>query len=259
MTFERVSQVLHARSAALLLSVEKGLDRIMQGWLLVAGLASAARIATTPPWAASHGVLPVVLPYVLLILAPFASFVLALRWFKKGESQPQPSTRLAVIGRWRTVAPHEARRNPLYGTTGIMVSLLIGMLLNIPVRAAEYIVAMPPVGGSAPPWLSALHFAMTFDVVLFTSLYGIAFVAALRKVPLFPRLLVTIWVADITMQLVTGTIVTSAGDVPPKVAAALHSLLYGNIEKALISVTIWLPYLLLSRRVNVTYRLRVPA
>jgi hypothetical protein len=87
-TFERVSQVLHARSAALLLSVENGLDRIMQGWLLVAGLASAARIATTPPWAASHGVLPVVLPYLLLILAPFASFVLALRWFKNGDSQP---------------------------------------------------------------------------------------------------------------------------------------------------------------------------
>jgi len=77
--------------------------------------------------------------------------------------------------------------------------------------------------------------------------------------PLFPRLLTTIWVADITMQLVTGTLVAGAGDVPPKVAQALHSLLYGNIEKTLISVTIWLPYLLLSQRVNVTYRSRIPA
>jgi len=258
-TFERVSQVLHARSAALLLSVEKGLDRIMQGWLLVAGLASAARIATTPPWAASHGVLPVVLPYLLLILAPFASFVLALRWFKKGESQPQPSTRLAVIGRWRTVAPHEARRNPLYGTTGIMVSLLIGMLLNIPVRAAEYIVAMPPVGGSAPPWLSALHFAMTFDVVLFGSLYMVAFVAALRRVPLFPRLLVAIWMGDLVMQMFTAELVTRTGNLPPEVATALHGLLDGNVKKVLISVGLWLPYLLLSKRVNVTYRHRIPA
>jgi hypothetical protein len=258
-TFERVSQVLHARSVALFLSVENRLDRILQGWLLVAGFASAARIATTPTWAAAHGILPVLLPYLLLILAPFASFVLALRWFREGDSQPQPATRLARLGRWREVAPYEARRHPLYGTTGIMVSLLIGMLLNIPVRAAEYIVAMPPVGGSAPPWLSALHFAMTFDVVLFASLYAIAFVAALRKVPLFPRFLVTIWVADITMQLVTGTLVTSAGYVPPKVAEALHSLLYGNIEKTLISVTIWLPYLLLSRRVNITYRHRIAA
>jgi hypothetical protein len=31
------------------------------------------------------------------------------------------------------------------------------------------------------------------------------------------------------------------------------------VKKVLISVTIWLPYLLLSKRVNVTYRSRVPA
>jgi hypothetical protein len=42
-------------------------------------------------------------------------------------------------------------------------------------------------------------------------------------------------------------------------AEALQSLLYGNIEKTLISVTIWLPYLLLSKRVNITYRHRLPA
>jgi hypothetical protein len=250
---------LHSRSVTLLASLENRLDRILQGWLLVAGLASAARIATTPPWAAADGLIPVVTPYLLLILAPFASFVLALRWFRDGEAQRQPATRLAIVGRWRTVSPAEARRDPLYGTTGIMVSVLIGMLLNIPVRAAEYMVAMPPVGGDTPAWLSSLHFAMTLDVVLFTSLYAVAFVAALRKVPLFPRLLATIWAADITMQLVTGTLVANAGNVPPKVAEALQSLLYGNIEKTLISVTIWLPYLLLSKRVNVTYRSRIPA
>ena len=259
MTFDRVSQVLHARSAVLLLSLENRLDRILQGWLLVAGLASAVRIATTPTWAASHGVLPIVTPYLLLIIAPFASLVLALRWFRNGAAQPQPVTRLAIVGRWRAVSRAEAQRDPLYGTTGIMVSVLIGMLLNIPVRAAEYMVSMPPVGGEAPPWLASLHFAMTLDVVLFTSLYAVAFVAALRKVPLFPRLLATIWAADITMQLVTGTLVASAGNVPPNVANALHSLLYGNIQKTLISVTIWLPYLLLSRRVNVTFRHRIPA
>jgi hypothetical protein len=258
-TFNRVSQVLHARSAALLLSLENRLDRIFQAWLLIAGLASAVRIATTPPWAATDGVLPIVAPYILLTLAPFASAVLALRWFRDGHLQPQPGTRLAIVGKWRTVPAGEARRHRLYGTTGIMVSLLVGMLLNVPVRAAEYMVSMPPVGGDAPPWLSALHFATTFDVVLFTSLYAVAFVAALRKAPLFPRLLATIWIADIAMQLVTAKLVTSAGYVPPDVAAALHTLLYGNIEKVLISVVVWLPYLLLSKRVNITYRHRVPA
>jgi hypothetical protein len=258
--FERISNRLHSRSASLLGSLESRLDRIFQIWLLFAGLASAIRIAATPPAiAADSGVLPIVAPYVLLVLAPFASAVLALRWFRDGHLQPQPSTRLALVGKWRSVPAAEARRHCLYGTTGIMVSLLIGTLLNVPVRAAEYLVSMPPVAGQVPEWLSSLHFAMTFDVVLFTSLYAVAFVAALRKVPLFPRLLAAIWIADVTMQLVTAKLVGSAGNVPPQVADALHSLLYGNVEKVLISVAVWLPYLLLSKRVNVTYRHRIPA
>ena len=256
--FDRFSDRMRNKSAALLLTLEHKLDRIMQAWLLIAGLASALRIANTPPSAAAGGVLPVVAPYILLILAPFASAVLALRWFHNGHLQPQPNTRLAVVGRWRKVSAEEASAHRLYGTSGIMVSLLVGILLNVPVRAGEYMVAMPPVAGDVPAWLSSLHLTMTFDVVLFTSLYAIAFIAALRKVPLFPRLLAAIWIADVTMQLVTAKLVAGAGDVPPKVAEALHHLLYGNVEKVLISVAVWLPYLLLSRRVNVTYRQRIP-
>jgi hypothetical protein len=257
--FQKLAARMSNKSAALLLTLENKLDRIFQAWLLIAGLASALRIANTPASAAADGILPVVAPYVLLILAPFASAVLALRWFRDGHLQPQPSARLAVVGRWREVSAEEARAHSLYGTSGIMVSLLIGTLLNVPVRAAEYMVAMPPVPGGAPGWLSNLHLATTFDVVLFGSLYTIAFVAALRKVPLFPRLLAAIWLADITKQLATAKLVASAGYVPPNVAEALHHLLYGNVEKVLISVAIWLPYLLLSRRVNVTYRSRIPA
>jgi hypothetical protein len=133
------------------------------------------------------------------------------------------------------------------------------MMLNVPVRAAEYMAAMPPLPEAAPRWLSALHFAMTFDVVLFGSLYMIAFVAALRRVPLFPRLLVAIWIGDIAMQLFTAKLVTSTGGLPPAVATALEHVLEGNVKKVLISMALWLPYLLLSTRVNVTYRNRVPA
>ncbi len=140
-----------------------------------------------------------------------------------------------------------------------MVSLLVGMMLNVPVRAAEYLAAMPPLPDQAPRWLSTLHFAMTFDVVLFGSLYMVAFVAALRKVPLFPRLLLAIWIGDLAMQLFTAKLVTSAGGLPPDVASALHTVLEGNVKKVLISAALWLPYLLLSTRVNVTYRRRVPA
>ena len=57
----------------------------------------------------------------------------------------------------------------------------------------------------------------------------------------------------------TAEMVTKAGDVPPAVATALHGVLEGNVKKVLISIGLWLPYLLLSKRVNVTYRQRLPA
>ena len=125
--------------------------------------------------------------YMLLVVAPFASTLLALRWFsERGTSSRSPPRRLARVGRWRGVSGREAERHPLYGTSGIMVSLLVGMMLNVPVRAAEYLAATPPIPLDAPRWLSVLHFAMTADVVVFSSLYMIAFVAALRRASSVP-------------------------------------------------------------------------
>jgi hypothetical protein len=46
---------------------------------------------------------------------------------------------------------------------------------------------------------------------------------------------------------------------PPQVGHALGELLEGNVKKVLISAALWSPYLLLSRRVNLTYRCRVPS
>ena len=240
-----------------MLSLEGRLDRIMFGWLLLAGLACVGRIAMGPVKGAADA--STIVPYILLVLVPFASMVLALRWFADGDRQPQPQIRLARVGRWRSVSRDEAIRHPLYGAGGIMVSLLVGILLNVPVRAAEYLAALPAISGSVPAWLSVLHTMMTIDVVLLSSLYTIAFVAALRRVPLFPRLLAAIWALDLTMQLVTAEMVARTPDLPAGVAAALHALLEGNSQKVLISAALWLPYLLLSARVNVTYRHRLPA
>jgi|SRR4051812_45093792 hypothetical protein len=256
--FERYSQKLNARSTALLLALDNRLDRILQVWLLAAGLASALRIAVSSPQVPANPT-SVAASYLLLVVAPFASTLLALRWFGDGHRQPQPTTRLARLGRWTPVARRDAERHPLYGTSGIMVSLLIGMMLNVPVRGIEYLVAIPPLPQGAPSWFSTLHFAMTFDVVVFGCLYMIAFVAALRRVPLFPRLLVAIWTADLAMQVITASLVANTNGLPAPVAQALHSMLDGNVKKTLISMALWLPYLLLSTRVNVTYRHRVPA
>ncbi len=254
--FTSFSDRLHARSATLLVSLETRLDRILIGWLLVAGLISALRIGFAPvqPGPVELGAIA---PYVLIIAAPFVSTLLALRWFRHGDAMPQPTSRLAIFGAWRGVARPEARRHALYGTSGLMVSLMLGIMLNVPVRALEYFTILPPIPSSAPHWLLTLRFALTFDVVLFSSLYMVAFVAALRRVPLFPRLLAAIWVADLAMQVGIARLIGQEA-LPATVVGPLHSLLEGNLQKTLISVAIWLPYLLLSKRVNLTYRLRIP-
>ncbi|MBB3764697.1 DUF2569 domain-containing protein [Sphingomicrobium lutaoense] len=248
---------LHERSHALLAALEGSLRKIMLFWLVLAMGACSLRVVAGTAGAGTAS-LKTALPYILLAIMPLVSMGLALRWFRDGADMPQPEIRLARAGAWKKVSPEEARAHPLYGTSGIMVSLLIGTLLNVPVRSAEYLVAIPAITEAVPGWLSTLHFMMTLDVVLLSSLYTIAFVAALRKVPLFPRLLVAIWMVDLAMQLAVAQVVSAEG-LPATVAAPLHTLLDGNVKKVMISIFLWAPYLLLSKRVNVTYRQRVEA
>ena len=254
---DAVSHKLHNRSVAILGTLEARLPRIMTLWFVAALVASALRIAVSPIHAPID--MATILPYLLLVTAPLISMGLALIWFREGDRLSQPTTRLAVIGRWREVNRAEALRHPLYGTSGIMVSLLVGMLLNVPVRALEYMAAVPAISGHMPAWVTTFHLMMTLDVVLLSSLYTIAFVAALRRVPLFPRLLVAVWAVDIVMQLGIAAAVAGTDGLPPRVATALQTLLEGNVKKVMISACLWLPYLLLSKRVNVTFRHRVEA
>ena len=183
---------------------------------------------------------------------------LALRWFKGAGSYAQPAVRLARIGHWRSLSASEAHNHKLYGANGLMVALLVGMLINVPLRTAEYLAAMPALSGSVPEWLRTLNLLMTLDVVLLSSLYVIAFAAGLRRLPAFPRLLAMVWAVDLAVRQLSPCASVEPG-LPASVSAALDGLLRANILKALVSAAIWLPYLLLSKRVNVTYRHRVPA
>jgi len=61
------------------------------------------------------------------------------------------------------------------------------------------------------------------------------------------------------MQICIARVMGNVANLPGTVGASLSDMLEGNLKKVLISVAIWLPYLLLSRRVNLTYRWRVPA
>ena len=251
---------LQSRSIAFVGGLERGHRQLLLWWTIAASLACGIRLSVE-----SFASLPLQaqvisgLPYVLVVGAPIASFLLALRWFRDGDYMPQPRYRIALYGRWHNLRRHEARQLPLYGVTGIMASLILGMLMNIPVRTLEFLAAIPALGDAPPAWFGSLFMIMLVDVVMLASLYAVAAVAALRHVPLFPRLLVAIWGLDIVMQLVIGKIMVGVPDLPPAVAAALHPLLEGNIDKVLISVALWAPYLLLSKRVNLTFRSRIPA
>ena len=254
-----IVEILHARSVMFTQQLEDGFPRLMLWWTILASFACGLRMAfAATPVAGAGGHVAQLLPYVLVVGAPVVSLMLALRWFPSGTDFAQPGTRLALWGRWRTIAPADARSMRSYGAAGLMASLLLGMLINVPMRMLEFLAAIPALGESPPEWFRLLFGLMLSDVVLFSSLYVIASVAALRHVPLFPRLLVTIWGLDLLMQMGIANIMANFARLPPPVAHSLDGLLEGNLKKILISATIWCPYLLLSRRVNLTYRCRVP-
>lgn len=140
-----------------------------------------------------------------------------------------------------------------------MASLLIGLLLNVVLRTGEFMLAVPALNGHAPAWGQQLFLTMAADVVVTGFFYVVCFVLALRNVPYFPRFMLFAWGLDIVAQLGIAKHIGTLADLPPMVAAPLQDLLYGNIQKVLISAVVWLPYLILSERVNVTYRLRTAA
>lgn len=250
----RLSARLHERSARIVDQIENRQRTILLIWVAAAALGCGIRLGAAP--GGHMAGTSAVLPYLLVTLAPAFAFLFALEWFPAGASWRQPSLRLARYGRWR---PAEAgdRASPLHGPTGIMASLIVGMLLNVPVRAAEFLTAIPPLQLAQPGWLQALYVMSLADATIVSSLYAVAAVMALRAVPLFPRFLLMVWCADLGMQIATAEVIAQVGGLPASVRDPLAALLAGNVKKVLISVAVWLPYLLLSARVNLTYRNRV--
>jgi hypothetical protein len=237
---------LYRKSISAVVVLERGLPRIMIGWVAFVALAGILRtVFAVSPIDSGVSLLQTITPYILLGAAPIAAYWLADQVFPRGALMP--------------VNVLDARAHPLFGPTGMMASLLIGMLLNVPVRSLEFLAAVPAMNGNAPLWGQVLLAAMTADVVMMNFLYTVCFVAALRCAPWFPRLLVLTWGLDISSQLAMANLVGSVADLPPTVGHAMGTLLSSNVQKVMISMAIWLPYLLLSERVNLTYRMRTSA
>jgi len=256
-----VKDHFYRKSVALVLSVQVNLQRILAIWVVLAAFACGVRLAfpVTPyagyPWMSETGLLP----YMLVVGAPVGTLLLGLRLFPAGRVHAQPSFRLAQVGRWRKIDCLKAREMSQFGLYGVMASLLIGIALNVPVRTLEFLSALPALGSFSPDWYVSLYSVMLADVVLLSCLYMFAFAMALRMAPLFPRFLAMVWGVDLLAQLGIAQLVAGIDDVPHAVQMSLAGLLEGNVKKVLISAALWLPYLLLSERVNITFRNRMSA
>ncbi len=254
----QLSEHLQRKSVSAVAALEGGFAKILLVWMGVVSFMCGLRIAfAASPIDSPMRLIETVLPYILVTGAPVFAFFMANNFFPRGILMQQPEIRLSRYGRWQDINCLSARQHAKFGPTGMMASLLIGMLLNVPFRSGEFLMAVPAMNGNAPIWGQVILTTMTMDVVIMNFLYILAFVMALRNVPWFPRLLVLIWGVDICSQIAIAQLVGSAPNLPSEVGAAMGNLLNGNITKVLISATLWLPYLILSERVNLTYRSRL--
>ena len=225
--------------------------------MLGGGLKILHLIKVHPNAATLTTIIPLIVPYGLIALAPVAGYALVVRCFANGTIAAQPRLRIAQVGRWNSVSPAEARQRQDFGMSGLLVSLVAGLLISMILRLGEYMLAMPAVPRAAPAWALAMFDAMTFDLIYLSFLYSVCIAMALRAAPLFPRMLAYTWLCDVLMQVAIAQHIMSAGGLPSDVAGPIQAFLIANVKKVLISVVIWLPYLLISSRVNVTFRQRV--
>lgn len=251
-------RVLQRRSATVPAVLGRSMGAIAIAWLVVFLLASLPRMLLSPT--PSHGIgdlMQIVLPYLLVAIAPIAGYRLGAGSFPAGTMTAQPSIRLSIYGTWRRLSYLDARSNPIFGPAGFMASLLIGLLLNVVMRSFEFLLAVPALNHHAPVWGTSLFHLLAIDVIVMSFFYMVCFVMALRTIPLFPRMLLFVWLLDIAAQLIIAQRISSLPNLPNMVAVPLQDLLEGNIAKVLISAFVWLPYLILSDRVNITYRQRI--
>lgn len=263
--FERFRQGLVTRllaeSRRAAAFIERHMTTILIGWViltvLVGGLKVALLVAAYPKLAEVDLLASIIGSYLLVAAAPVVAFALVNRIFPKGQTAAQPGLRLCRVGRWEAVSAIDARQRPNFGMSGLLVSLVGGLMLSVSMRAFEYFVAMPAVPDVAPDWALAMFRIMTFDLIFFSFLYSVCISMALRAAPLFPRMLCYTWICDLLMQIAIARHMVGAGGLPAEVAEALQPYLLMNIKKILISVVIWLPYLIVSKRINLTFRLRM--
>lgn len=255
-----VKDRLFRQSVRFVAPMEDRVRALLLGWtIIVAAICLLRILSPATPASGAASALILFVPHMLILTSPFLAYWTANALFPRGMDFAQPEIRLARVGRWRALDALSVRSHPAFGPVGIMASLLLGMLLNVPLRTAEFMVSVPAMTGAAPEWGQMIYFAMASDLIVMNFLYTLCFFMALRRMPFFPRMLLVTWGIDVVSQLMIAQYVSGAPHLPAQVASAIAPLLESNLKKAFISIVVWMPYLLLSERVNVTYRWRQPA
>lgn len=259
-SFGRWTGSLYQRSLAVAPFLTRRMTFIAAGWIALAGLAAAVRMAfPASPVHNAWDAWPMLLAYSAIIAAPISGYLLTRSAFS-GEGARKPlDFHLSFVGKWQRITPAKASAHPMFGPVGFLASLLVGLMLNVIFRSGEFFLAIPAMSLHAPDWAMTMFAIMAIDVIVMNFFYMVAFVMALRSLPLFPRMLLFVWLTDIVMQIIIADQISQIGSLPVAVVEPLVTLLEGNLQKVAISIAIWLPYLLLSDRVNVTYRSRLPA
>jgi hypothetical protein len=235
------------------------MEGIIGAWAGLLLLATALKIAFAPttPQSLAEG-LAMGLPFLLLGAAPVIGYRAASAWAARNPAPQQPSIRLARFGAWRSASDIDRRRGSIAGPTGFLVSLMVGLLVNVPVRSLKFLAIVPAVTTADPYWSKVLVLTFTLHAAATNFLYMVCFVMALRTMPLFPRVLLFAWLADLASQGLMASTIGSTG-LPAELAGPLVDSLKENLAAVLIAMVLWIPYLIVSDQVNLLFRNRVRA
>lgn len=147
-------------------------------------------------------------------------------------------------------------RARIFGPAGFLVSLIVGILLNVPFRSLKFLMIVPAAAPVDPVWGQLFVLCFTVQAALLNFLYMVCFVMGLRCIPMFPRMLLFVWLADIASQFAMAVALGQIG-MPGHLGPQLVASLYENVIHVLIAMALWLPYLLVSDQVNLQFRGRM--